>query len=243
MYAIYKKEISGFFSSLTAYIVMISFLLILGLFLWVFPDTNILDFGFANLDSLFFYAPWVFMFLIPAVTMRSFSDELRTGTIELLLTRPITEMQIILGKYFASVTLVLFTLIPTALYYITVYQLAAPKGNIDQGATIGSYLGLFMLGAAFCSIGLFASSLTTNQIVAFIMALFMCFIAYNGFDSLSRLPFIEGRFDLLIQNLGINQHYQSISKGVIDLRDVLYFISFATLFNLGTKLVLESRKW
>lgn len=243
MFAIYKKEIAGFFSSLTAYIVMISFLLILGLFLWVFPDTNILDFGFANLDSLFFYAPWVFMFLIPAVTMRSFSDELRAGTIELLLTRPLSEMQIILGKYFASVTLVLFTLLPTVLYYFTVYQLGAPKGNMDHGATIGSYIGLLLLGAAFCAIGIFASSLTTNQIVAFIMALFMCFIAYNGFDSLSRLPFIEGRFDLLVQNIGINLHYQSISKGVIDLRDVLYFISFAALFNLGTKLILESRKW
>ncbi len=243
MFAIYKKEIAGFFSSLTAYIVMISFLLILGLFLWVFPDTNILDFGFANLDSLFFYAPWVFMFLIPAVTMRMFSDELRNGTIELLLTRPIREMQLVLGKYFAAVTLVLFTLLPTVVYYITIYQLGAPKGNIDNGATLGSFIGLFMLGAAFCSVGLFASSLTTNQIVAFIMALFMCFIAYNGFDSLSRLPFIEGRFDLLVQNLGINQHYQSISKGVIDLRDVLYFISFSALFNLGTKLILESRKW
>lgn len=243
MFAIYKKEIAGFFSSLTAYIVMISFLLILGLFLWVFPDTNMLDFGFANLDSLFFYAPWVFMFLIPAVTMRSFSDELRAGTIELLLTRPLSEIQIILGKYFASVTLVLFTLLPTILYYFTIYQLGAPKGNMDHGATIGSYIGLFLLGATFCSIGVFASSLTTNQIVAFIMALFMCFIAYNGFDSLSRLPFIEGRFDLLVQNIGINLHYQSISKGVIDLRDVLYFISFAALFNLGTKLILESRKW
>jgi ABC-2 type transport system permease protein len=243
MFAIYKKEIAGFFNALTAYIVMISFLLILGLFLWVFPDTNILDFGFANLDSLFFYAPWVFMFLIPAVTMRMFSDELRTGTIELLLTRPIRELQLVLGKYFAAVSLVLFTLIPTVVYYITIYQLGAPKGNIDQGAILGSFIGLFLLGAAFCALGLFASSLTTNQIVAFIMALFMCFITYNGFESLSRLPFIEGRFDLLIQNLGINQHYQSISKGVIDLRDVLYFISFSALFILGTKLIIESRKW
>jgi ABC-2 type transport system permease protein len=243
MFAIYKKEIAGFFSSLTAYIVMISFLLILGLFLWVFPDTNILDFGFANLDSLFFYAPWIFMFLIPAVTMRMFSDELRTGTIELLLTRPIREMQLIMGKYLAAVTLVLFTLLPTSIYYITIYQLGAPKGNIDHGATIGSFIGLFLLGAAFCAVGLFSSSLSTNSIVAFILALFLCFITYNGFESLSRLPFIEGRFDLLIQNLGINQHYQSISKGVIDLRDVLYFVSFSALFNLGTKLILESRKW
>ncbi len=243
MFAIYKKEIAGFFSSLTAYIVMISFLLILGLFLWVFPDTNILDFGFANLDSLFFYAPWVFIFLIPAVTMRMFSEELRTGTIELLLTRPIREMHLVLGKYFAAVSLVLFTLIPTVIYYITIYDLGAPKGNIDSGATLGSFIGLFFLGAAFCSVGVFASSLTTNQIAAFILALFLCFITYNGFDSLSRLPLIEGRFDLFIQNIGINQHYQNISKGVIDLRDILYFISFSALFNLSTKFILESRKW
>ncbi len=243
MFAIYKKEIADFFSSLTAYIVMISFLLILGLFLWVFPDTNILDFGFANLDSLFFYAPWVFIFLIPAVTMRMFSEELRTGTIELLLTRPIREMHLVLGKYFAAVSLVLFTLIPTVIYYITIYELGAPKGNIDSGATLGSFIGLFFLGAAFCSVGVFASSLTTNQIVAFILALFLCFITYNGFDSLSRLPLIEGRFDLFIQNIGINQHYQNISKGVIDLRDILYFISFSALFNLSTKFILESRKW
>jgi len=240
---LFKKEIAGFFSSLTAYIVMVIFLLALGLFMWVFPETSALDYGYATLDTLFFYSPWIFLFLIPAITMRSFSEELRSGTIELLATRPLTEMQIILGKYFASVFLVLFTLIPTLIYYYTIYQLGSPKGNLDSGASIGSYMGLFLLGAAFTSVGVFASSLSKNLVVAFILAVFLCFICYNGFDSLSKLPFIEGHYDTLVQNLGINQHYQSISKGVIDTRDVLYFISFSALFILGTKLSLESRKW
>ena len=243
MLTLFKKEIAGFFSSLTAYIVMVIFLLALGLFMWVFPETSALDYGYATLDTLFFYSPWIFLFLIPAITMRSFSEELRSGTIELLATRPLTEMQIILGKYFASVFLVLFTLIPTLIYYYTIYQLGSPKGNLDSGASIGSYMGLFLLGAAFTSVGVFASSLSKNLVVAFILAVFLCFICYNGFDSLSKLPFIEGHYDTLVQNLGINQHYQSISKGVIDTRDVLYFISFSALFILGTKLSLESRKW
>ena len=240
---LFRKEIAGFFSSLMGYIAMIVFLVVIGLFVWIFPDTNVMDYGYATLDTLFFYAPWVFMFLIPAITMRSFSEELRGGTIELLLTRPLGEMQIVLGKYLAALFLVVFTILPTLVYYYSVSKLGAPAGNIDGGATAGSYIGLVMLAAAFTSAGIFASSLSRNQAVAFVVAVFLCFIAYNGFDSLSRLPFVEGRWDTLVQNLGINQHYQSISKGVVDTRDVLYFVSFSFIFLLATRLTLESRKW
>jgi len=243
MLTIFIKEIAGFFSSLTGYIVMITFLVVIGLFLWIFPDTNVLDYGFASLDTLFMYAPWVFLFLIPAITMRSFSEELKSGTIELLVTRPISELKIILGKYFAAVFLVLFTLLPTVIYYITLYQLSLPKGNVDGGAILGSYIGLFLLGSAYTAIGIFSSSVTKNQVVAFILAVFLCFIAFSGFDSLSKLPIVEGRFDLLISNLGINQHYQSISRGVMDSRDIIYFISFSILFILSTRISLDTRKW
>ena len=240
---LFRKEVAGFFSSLTGYIAMIVFLVVIGLFVWIFPDTNVMDFGYATLDTLFFYAPWVFMFLIPAVTMRSFSEELRGGTIELLLTRPLSEMQIVLGKYLAAVFLVVFTIVPTLIYYYAIHQLGLPKGNIDSGATAGSYIGLVLLAAAFTSAGIFASSLSRNQAVAFVIAVFLCFIVYSGFDSLSRLPFIEGKFDALVQNIGINEHYQSISKGVVDSRDLLYFVSFSVIFLLATRLTLESRKW
>jgi ABC-2 type transport system permease protein len=243
MLTIFKKEVAGIFSSLTGYIAMVVFLLVVGLFVWVFPDTNALDYGFATLDTLFFYAPWVFMFLIPAITMRSFSEELRSGTIELLLTRPLSELQIVLGKYFAALFLVVFTLVPTALYYYTISKLGSPPGNVDGGATLGSYIGLMLLAAAFTSAGIFASALTRNQAVAFVIAVFLCFIAYSGFDMLSRLPFIEGRFDALAQNIGINEHYQSISRGVVDTRDIIYFISFSAIFLLATRLTIESRKW
>lgn len=225
------------------YIAMVVFLVVIGLFVWIFPDTNVMDYGYATLDTLFFYAPWVFMFLIPAITMRSFSEELRGGTIELLLTRPLGEMQIVLGKYLAALFLVVFTILPTLVYYYSVSKLGAPPGNVDGGATAGSYIGLVLLAAAFTSAGIFASSLSRNQAVAFVIAVFLCFISYNGFDSLSRLPFVEGRWDTLVQNLGINQHYQSISKGVVDTRDVLYFITFSVNFLLATRLTLESRKW
>lgn len=242
MLTIFTKEIAGIFSSLTGYIAIVVFLLVVGLFVWVFPDTNALDFGFATLDTLFFYAPWVFMFLIPAITMRSFSEELRSGTIELLLTRPLSELQIVLGKYFAALFLVVFTIVPTALYYFTISQLDVAPG-IDGGATLGSYIGLVLLAAAFTSAGIFASSLTRNQAVAFVIAVFLCFIAYSGFDMLSRLPLIEGRFDALVQNIGINEHYQSMSRGVVDTRDVIYFVSFSAIFLLATRLAIETRKW
>lgn len=243
MFTLLKKEVSSFLSSLIGYIVIIVFLLINGLFLWVFPsDMNILDFGFANVDGLFLMAPFVFLFLIPAITMRSFADERKSGTIEMLLTKPLSDFQIIMAKYLAGVSLVLFSLLPTLIYVVTVYLLGFPAGNLDLGGIWGSYFGLLFLGAAFVSIGLFSSSVTDNQIVAFILSVFLCGFAYMGFEFIYSLE-LFGPVDLLIKSLGIQTHYAAMSRGVIDTRDVLYFLSLIALFVLLTKTSLESRKW
>lgn len=243
MYTLLKKEISVFLSSLIGYIVIAVFLLINGLFIWIFPmEFNVLRFGYASLDGLFIIAPFVFLFLIPAITMRLFADERRSGTMELLLTKPVNDLQIIISKYLAGLILVLFSILPTLIYVLAVWQLGLEPGNLDKGGTMGSYFGLFFLSAAFVSIGLFASSLTNNQIVAFIIAVFLCGFAYIGFDSIHNLE-LFGRFDLFIKSLGINAHYVSMSRGVIDTRDVIYFLSFVALFILFTKISLQRRNW
>ncbi|HQT22465.1 MAG: gliding motility-associated ABC transporter permease subunit GldF [Sphingobacteriales bacterium 17-39-43] len=242
MLSILNKEISGFFSSLAAYISMAVFLLVTGLFLWVFPDSSILDYGYAGLDSFFNIAPYMFMFLIPAVTMRSLAEEKKDGTFELLATRPLSDWHIVLGKFLASLLIVVLTLVPTLIYYISVYQLGISKGNIDTGAVIGSYLGLILLGGAFTSIGLFTSSFGKNQIIAFTLSVFLCFITFSAFDSISKLIAFQA-FESNLISLGINQHYQSISRGVVDSRDFIYFLSFAGLFLLLTRTVLGARKW
>lgn len=243
MWTVYLKEINAFFSSLIGYISILVFLLATGLFVWVFPDTAILEYGYASLDPLFYIAPWVFMFLIPAVTMRSFSEEFSNGTIEMLMTKPITENKVILGKYFAAVTLVILSILPTAIYYYSVYQLGFPKGNLDSGGILGSYIGLFFLAAAFVAIGLFASSLSKNQIVAFVLSLFLCFTFFMAFEYISKLNIFFAGLDSTLQWLGINYHYNSISRGVIDSRDVVYFLSLIALFLHLTKMSFESRKW
>jgi ABC-2 type transport system permease protein len=243
MLTLLKKEISGFLSSLIGYIVISVFLLINGLFLWVFPlQFNILDYGYASLEHLFVLAPIVFLFLIPAITMRMFAEEKRAGTIEMLMTKPLTDLQIIFAKYLAGVLLVIIALLPTLIYFFSVYQLGSPTGNIDMGGTWGSYLGLIFLGSAFVAIGLFCSSITDNQIVSFIVSVFLCGFAYIGFEFIYSLD-LFGNFDLFIQNLGINAHYKSMSRGVVDTRDLLYFVSIIGLFILLTKISLESRKW
>jgi len=243
MLSIFKKEINLFFSSLIGYIAIAVFLMTTGLFLWIFPDSSLFNYGFATLDNFFFIAPWVFLFLIPAITMRSFSEEIKSGTIELLVTRPISDLQIILGKYFAALFLVFFALLPTLLYFYTVYQLGAPAGNIDTGATWGSYIGLLLLGAAFVAIGIFGSAITSNQIVAFILSVFLCFIFFMVFELISSMNIFYAKLDSLLEQIGINYHYESISRGVVDTRDLVYFISLITIFILLTKLILESRKW
>ena len=244
MFTLYKKEIRAFLSSLLGYIAICVFLLLFGLFLWILPtaDSNLLNNGYAGLDSLFELAPWVFLFLIPSITMRSFADEKKAGTIEFLLTKPLTDMQIILAKYLAGVTLVLFSLLPTLIYYYSIYKLGNPIGNIDSGGTWGSYIGLFFLASAFTSIGIFASSLSDNQIIAFILSVFLCFFSYIGFEYISRLD-LFGKVDDFILSIGINDHYISMSRGVIDTRDIVYFLSLISLFTLLTKTSLESRKW
>ena len=235
MLSILKKEIVSYLSSLVAYITIGVFLLVLGLFLWVFPDSSILNYGFASMESLFTTAPFLFMFLVPAITMRSLAEERKEGTFELLLTRPLTDWQIVVGKYLASVVIVFFALVPTVVYYYSVYSLGSPQGNIDTGGVIGSYIGLFLLGGCFCAIGIFASSISKNQIIAFTIAVFLCFFFYSGFDSLSQLLSLQS-FDL--ENFGITNHYQSVSRGVLDTRDLVYFIIIAGLFLSLTLFIL-----
>jgi ABC-2 type transport system permease protein len=243
MYTLLRKEISSFLSSLIGYTVIIVFLLVNGLFLWVFPQQfNILDYGFASIDTYFMLAPWVFLFLIPAITMRSFAEEQRAGTLEILFTKPITDLGIILAKYLAAVVLVLFSVLPTLTYYITVYKLGMPPGNLDAGGTWGSYIGLLFLGAGFAAIGIFASAVSANQIVSFLVAVFLCGFMYTGFDFIYSLS-VFGRFGLFISQLGISEHYASMSRGVIDTRDVLYFLSLIALFLASTRYILERRKW
>lgn len=241
MRALIVKEVRGFLGSLIGHIVIVVFLLLTGLFLWVFPD-NLLDLGYADLAPLFFIAPWVFLFLLPAVTMRSFSEERRTGTIELLLTKPLTEGQVVLAKYVAAVLLLVVALLPTLVYVWSVGELAVPKGNIDEGATWGSYLGLLFLGGCFAAIGLFASAITENQIVSFLVAVFLCFILFMGPDLLASFQAV-GAMEGPLKAIGIQEHYRSISRGVVDLRDLLYFGGVITIALLLTRTALQSRTW
>ena len=240
MFALYKKELSSFFSSLTGYLTMIVFLVVTGLMLWVFKSGfNLLDYKYAGLDGLFLLGPFMYLFLIPAITMKMFAEEKRNGTLELLLTKPLSEMTIVTAKFLAGLTLVVVSLIPTVVYYWSVYRLGDPVGNIDTGSVVGSYIGLVFLGAAFVSIGLFASSVSNNQIVAFITAALLCAFCYLGFESLYQL--MQGRFALLLRELGLEAHYESISRGVVDTRDVVYFVSVTLFFMFLTRMVLRWR--
>ncbi len=240
MIQVFVKEFNSFLNSLIAYIVIGAFLTGIGLLMWVFPETSVLDYGFADLDTLFSMAPYVFIFLIPAITMKSFAEEKKMGTLELLLTKPLSDWNVVLGKFLATCALVLLALLPTFIYYYSVYLLGNPVGNVDSAGVMGSYLGLALLAMIFCAIGLLASSLTSNQIVSFILAAFLCFIIYTGFESLSSFG---GNAALLIKQVGIIYHYESLSKGLIDSRDVIYFLSVAGFILLTTKVVISSRQW
>lgn len=242
MISILFKEISGFFTSWVAYMTIAAFMLVTGLFLWVFPDSSILDYGYAGLDSFFNIAPYLFIFLVPAITMRAIAEEKKDGTFELLATRPLSDWDILFGKFLACLVIVLLTLLPTLIYYFSIYHLGITRGNIDTGAVIGSYIGLVLLGSAFTSIGLFTSSLGNNQIIAFTVAVFLCFFAFSGFDSISSIISLQGIASFLT-GIGINQHYQSVSRGVLDTRDLIYFLSFTALFLLLSKTILGARKW
>lgn len=243
MNTLFLKEIKGFFSSVIGYLVIAVFLLIISLFMWVFPTNfNIFSVGAANIDTLFLISPWVFLFLVPAITMNMFADEFRTGNLELLLTRPISELKIVLAKYFAAVVLVLIALLPTLFFLLSIHLLADPIGNVDYGAIIGSYIGLFALGAVYAAIGIFASALSKNVIVSFLLGIVFCFVFYLGFNLLADLV-PTGNVSEFIKQIGINDHYSSISRGVVDSRDIVYFVSVIATFVFFSKLRLESRKW
>lgn len=242
--SLFKKEISSFFSSITGYVVILVFLCSTGLIIWVFPGSefNILDNGYATLDSFFILAPWLFLFLIPAVTMKMFAEEQKSGTIELLLTKPLSDLQIVAAKYASAVLLVLCALFPTLVYILSIYFLSSPKGNIDIAGISGSYIGLLFLCSAFVSIGIFCSVLSSNQIVSFILAVILSFFFYSGFEFFSSIISVPGISNLLAL-IGISSHYTSLSRGVIDTRDLIYFISLTLLFLFLSRFILEKRKW
>jgi ABC-2 type transport system permease protein len=241
MRALLSKEINSFFASVTGYLVIAIFLLTNGLFLWVFDGSfNIFQSGFADLSPFFELAPWVFIFLIPAITMRSFSEEKKQGTMEILLTRPLSTHKIVLGKYLGAFCLVLMALLPTLLYIWTINNLGDPAGNYDVGATLGSYIGLVFLGAVYTAIGIFSSVITKNQIVAFIIGVFLCFLIYFGFQGISNFE-LFGSEIYALEYLGISFHYQSISRGVVDTRNLVYFLSLIILFLGLTHFKLQKR--
>ena len=242
MFSLFRKEITQFFGSITGTLVSVVFLVVTGLFLWVFSGNyNIPEGGYASLNSLFEIAPWIYLFLIPAVTMRMFADEKRSGTMELLLARPVSEIQLIFAKFLAAFAVVLLTLLPTLIYFFSVYSLGNPVGCIDTGATWGSYAGLLWLAVIYLTIGLFTSSITDNQVIAFLYAVFICFIWYSGFGFIARLPFPSALTSIII-SLGIDAHYESVSRGVLDSRDLLYFVLMAGFFILITRIVLEWKR-
>jgi len=234
MWMICKKEWLQFFSSLTGYIALIIFLLLTGLFLFVFPDTSLLDFGYASVNGFFNLVPWILLFLIPTITMRSFADEYKSGTFELLRTLPLKNSQLVWGKYFGSLLIVITALFPTIIYAGSIQWLSS-TGGIDLPATLGSYIGLILLSAVFTAVGICASSFTNNTVVAFIAGAFFCFLLYTGFEAFSKLPVLKGGWDYYTEMLGINFHYKQISKGVVDTRDLIYFSGLVVLFLLVTQ--------
>jgi ABC-2 type transport system permease protein len=240
MISIAKKELHQFFNGLTGYITIILFLLVNGLYLFVLKDSNIFDFGYATLNKFFDLAPWIFIFLIPALAMRSISEEYKTGTFEILQTRPLTKWQIVLGKYFAVLSVILIALLPTLLYVFTILSLSA-AGGIDAGGITGSYIGLIFLAAVFAAISMWCSGLTSNAVIAFLTGAFACLILYFGFNALSKLPVFTGNADYYIEMLGIDFHYRSISRGVVDTRDVIYFLSIIFLFLFATQKNLSKK--
>jgi len=241
MWSICKKELRQFFSSLTGYLAIGVFLLLMGLFLFIFPDTSIFDFGFATMDKFFELAPWILLLLVPAITMRSFSDEFKSGTYELLKTKPLTFGQIIGGKYAASFIVALLALLPSLLYVLTI-KILIVKGSIDSGGIAGSYVGLMMLVAVFTAIGICCSTLTNNAVVGFLISAVACFIFYNGFQAVSQIASFKGNADYYIEQAGISNHYRSMSRGLIEVKDVVYFVVVTVLFLLITRRQLM-KKW
>ena len=240
MYQIFKKELNSFLNSLIGYIVIGVFLTATGLFTWFFKD-NVLDFGYADMSLFFQISPFIFLFLIPAITMRAFAEEVKSGTIELLFTKPVSKWQIVLGKYLASCFLILLSLLPTLLYYYSIYQLGNPQGNIDSAAVFSSYLGLFLLGCVFASIGILMSSFTDSQVTAFVLSFVICLILFYGISQLAQLPFM-GDFGYTFNQLGLDYQYNALGRGLLDSRNIIYFFSVILLALTITKLRISTLK-
>ena len=242
MIALFRKEISVFFSTLTGYLIIGVFLFINSILLWSdFSDRNILSYGYADMDIFFSTAPLFFLLFIPAISMRVFSEEYSSGTIESLITKPITSLQIILAKFLAVFVLVLFAILTTLIYVVSIYYLGESIGNLDLAGIMGSYFGLIFLCALFSAISIFASSLANNQIISFAFAILISTLFYFGFDLLSELSVFKN-FDLFIQKIGISFHYEMMSKGLFKLSDIIYFVSFTILFIKLTELIVSERK-
>ncbi len=242
MIRIFFKELNGFLDSVIGYMVMGVFLVAIGLLTWVFPDTSVLDYGYADMDTLFSVGPYVLIFLIPAITMRSFAEEKKLGTLEWLLTKPVTEWNLVFGKFMASMALVMVCLLPTLIYYYSLRQLGNPIGNIDTPGIAGSYLGLLLLSSVFCAIGVLGSALTASQIVSFILSAFLCLTFYTGLDEVAQL-LNSGQQALWVKQMGMLYHYDAMSKGLIDTRDMVYFLSLTGVLLLGTRTILSGRSW
>jgi len=242
MLSIYFKELRSFFSSIVGYVVLLVFLILSGLLCWVVTDTSITDFGYASMEQFFNIAPWLLLFLIPAVTMRSFADEFKGGTIEWLSTKPLSSGAIIFGKFFAALSLVVIAILPTTIYIFSINYLAMDNAALDMGGILGSYIGLLLLSAAFTAIGIFCSALTDNQVVSFLIAVFFCFLLYFGFEALSRVAAFRGGADFYLSLIGLDYHYNSMNRGVIDTRDVVYFLSLVALFITLTQFTLVKKK-
>ncbi len=240
MISIFRKEVGTFFNGIIGYVVVGVFLLLSGLIIWVYPNSNVLDYGFAELNVFFDFCPYVFLFLIPAVTMRMFAEEFRAGTIELLFTKPISIQNIILGKYFASLFIIILAIIPTVIYYFSIYYLGNPVGNIDSASVVGSYFGLIFLAAAYSSIGIFTSAITKNQVVSFILAAVLCYFFYDGIGQIASI--FRGTIEYFITYIGLNFHYISLGKGLIDSRNMLYLFSFSYFFLILTTIFLKRRR-
>jgi ABC-2 type transport system permease protein len=242
MKAVFFKEVNGFLNSLIAYMVMAVFLCVTSIVMWFFPETSVLEYGYADASVFFQTVPFIFIFLIPAITMRSFSEEKKSGTIELLFTKPLTDWDIVCGKYGAALVLVVISLLPTLIYMFSLSKLGNPAGNLDWSGIVGSYIGLFFLAAVFTAVGIWVSAINKNQIVAFIASAFICFILFQGFESFSGL-LANGATALFIKQLGLYYHYQSLGKGMIDTRDVVFLLSATFIFLFLTKITLAARKW
>jgi ABC-2 type transport system permease protein len=242
MLSIFRKEVNQFLNSLLGYMVLVVFLVATGLLFWVFPQGNVLDYGFAEMGSFFNLTPFVFIFLIPAITMRSFAEEKKSGTLEWLLTKPLSEWDILGGKFLAAWFLSFLALLPTLIYFISLFILGAPTGNIDAAGVTGSYIGLLLLSLVFTSIGIFGSCLTDNQLVAFVISVFLCYFFYSGISSIAGID-IWAKSSLILSHFALDTHFQALGKGLIDFRDVLYFISLAIALLAARKIILSSRRW